>query len=177
MIHRLSKRELGMALAVLGIVFIFANLMAINAFRKKNAQLSADLAARKLELSTQKEILAQQALWQQRGDWITANQPKLENRERAGVALLEEIQQAAKASNVLLERPELGTVDTQPLYQSVSVGVQTKSSWSALIAFLNTLQQPGRFVVFESAELQIDSADKTQMRGQFRIAKWFAPQP
>ncbi len=175
MINRLSSRERGMMAAVLGIVFVFANLMVFSTFKKKHTQVSADLAARKLELNSQREILAQRDLWAQRDAWITAKQPKLESRERAGVALLEDIKQAAKAHNVLLESPELGTVDSQPLYQSVSVGVQTKSSWAALIAFLNTLQQPEQFIVFENANLKIDPGDKTQMRGQFRIAKWFAP--
>jgi hypothetical protein len=29
--------------------------------------------------------------------------------------------------------------------------------------------------VFESVNLQIDSADPTMMRGKFKIARWFAP--
>ena len=164
-----------MILGVLGIVFVFANLMVFSSFKKKHGQVAADVAARKVELQSIKEILAQRDLWAQRDAWITAKQPKLENRDRAGVALLEEIKQAAKASNVLLESPELGAMATQPEYQSVSVGVQTKSSWAALIAFLNTLQQPEQFVVFESANLKIDTGDATQMRGRFRIAKWYAP--
>jgi len=177
MIQRISKRERTMALAVFGIIFVFANLMLLSAFRKKHAQVSADLEARKLELATQREILAERELWTQRAEWIDAKQPKLDNRERAGVALLEEIKQAAKAHNVLLESPELGSVVSRPPhYQSVSVGVQTKSSWASLVAFLNALQQPEQFIVFENASLKIDNSDKTQMRGQFRIAKWFAPE-
>ena len=31
------------------------------------------------------------------------------------------------------------------------------------------------FVVFESVQLQIDSADPTMMRGRFKIARWFTP--
>jgi hypothetical protein len=175
MINRLSSRERVMMFAVLGIVFVFANLLVFSTFRKKHAQISADLEARQLELSAQKEILANRDLWMQRDAWISAKQPKMESRERAGVALLEDIKQAAKAHDVLLESPELGGVESEGLYQSVSVGVQTKSSWASLIAFLHALQQPEQFIVFESATLKIDNADKTQMRGQFRIAKWFAP--
>jgi hypothetical protein len=37
------------------------------------------------------------------------------------------------------------------------------------------MQDPEKFVVFESAQLQVDSADKTQMKGVFRVAKWYAP--
>lgn len=41
--------------------------------------------------------------------------------------------------------------------------------------FLYEMQAPERFIVFESANLQIDQDDKTQIRGKFRIAKWYAP--
>jgi hypothetical protein len=37
------------------------------------------------------------------------------------------------------------------------------------------VQQPESFVVFESVTLAIDPADPTQMRGKFKIARWFAP--
>jgi hypothetical protein len=37
------------------------------------------------------------------------------------------------------------------------------------------VQQPESFVVFESVTLNIDPADPTQMRGKFKIARWFAP--
>ena len=89
--------------------------------------------------------------------------------------LLEEVRNAARARNVVLENPALGTVDAQAGYQSVSVDIETKSSWKDLIDFMAGLQQPEKFIVFERSNLQIDTTDPTKMRGRFRIAKWYAP--
>jgi hypothetical protein len=36
------------------------------------------------------------------------------------------------------------------------------------------VQKPEAFIVFENANLMIDSSDPTVMRGRFKIAKWFA---
>ena len=45
-----------------------------------------------------------------------------------------------------------------------------------LIAFLHDLQAPGQFVALETANLKIDATDPTQLRGRFKIARWYAPQ-
>ena len=37
------------------------------------------------------------------------------------------------------------------------------------------MQAPDRFIVFEAADLKIDDKDATQMRGNFKIGKWFGP--
>ena len=63
----------------------------------------------------------------------------------------------------------------KPTYTAVSVTLDTKSTWKALIQFLHGLQGPDQFIVLDSAELKVDTTDQTQMRGKFRISKWFAP--
>lgn len=173
--NRISARERLMLGIVLGIFFVLANLAVLSSLKKKHAQISADIAARKTEVASLKSVLADRENWAKRDAWLSATQPKLANPDQAGVALLEEVKQTAKAGNVLLESPELGALESQPAYRSVAVLVQTKSSWEALIGFLNSLQQPDKFIVFESADLRIDPGDPTQMRGRFRIAKWYAP--
>jgi len=58
---------------------------------------------------------------------------------------------------------------------AISVELQTKSTWPALITFLEHLQGPEQFIVVESANLRVDTSDPTMMRGNFKIAKWYAP--
>ena len=55
------------------------------------------------------------------------------------------------------------------------VTIQTKATKEALRDFLYEMQSPERSIVFESANLQFDKNDKTQMHGTFRVAKWYAP--
>ena len=173
--NRLSTRERIMLGIILGIVLILGNIAVVSALWKQYGRTRADLALKQSELKSLKQMGAERELWAKRDAWLTQKQPKLVNRDQARVILLDEIKTAAKTRNVLLENPALGSIESQPTYQSVSVNVETKSSWADLVGFLVGLQTPERFIVFESANLQIDATDPTKMRGRFRIAKWYAP--
>ena len=174
--NRLSSRERTLLAIVFGILFILGNFFVVSALVKRYQQTNADFVRKQAELKSLKQMFAERDLWAKRDAWITAKQPKLANRDQARVQLLEEVKSAAKARNIVLENPALGSVESQPGYQSVSVDVETKSSWPDLIAFMAAMQQPDRFLVFERSNLQIDATDPTKMRGRFRIAKWYAPQ-
>ena len=108
------------------------------------------------------------------GRWLVAHQPKIENEATAGVQLLNQVQELAKKFGVTIEQPAIGNPERQPRYTSVAVTVDTKSPWKALHDFLGAVQGPEQFVVLESSRLNVDPSDQTQMRGHFRIAKWFA---
>jgi len=174
--RRLNQRERILLAVVAGIVFVFANLSLLSSLRQKYASVRSDIAARKAELESLQQVLRDRSVWEARSRWLAQAQPRLENANQAGVKLLEEIQQVAKACNVLLESPELGVVENRPNARAVTVSVQTKSGWEGLVQFLNRLQQPDQFIVFDSVSLRIDPADPAQLKGNFRIAKWFAPQ-
>ncbi len=172
---KISPRERTL-LAVIGtLVFLFLNLVAFNALRNRLATSDAALASKTKELATLREILTERDLWESRDQWLNAHQPKLENREQAPVALLDYLKQSARTHNVALENPQLGTLESQPTHQAVSVTIDTRSSWDSLIALLHTLQQPEAFIVLESAMLEIDPNDATRMHGRFKIARWYAP--
>jgi len=176
MIRSLNSRERFMALAVGSILFVLANLIGFSAIRSSQGQRSEALKAKRASRDELRTLLAGRDLWAEREQWLLKHQPRLENRDRAAVALLDEIKAAARERNVLLENPQLGTIEEGPYRQSVSVNVETRSSWEALITLLNTLEQPEKFLVLETANLQIDPSDPTRMRGRFRIARWYAPQ-
>ncbi len=173
--NRLSARERLMAGIILCIVFVLGNMMLISSFLKRNAQIKSDLAAKQVELDSIKTICQDQDLCAARAATLAAKQPKLANRDQACVALLEEVKQMAKAQDVQIQSPELGGIESQPAYQAVTVRIETKSSWASLVKFLQTIQQPDRFIVLQSYNFKIESDDQTQMHGKFEIAKWYAP--
>jgi hypothetical protein len=45
-----------------------------------------------------------------------------------------------------------------------------------MFEFLRELQGPGKFTVFNPLSLKVDATDKTQLRAELTVAKWFAPQ-
>ena len=126
-----------------------------------------------------------QPMWQQRARWLREKQPVLTNRDRAPTQLLEQVQGAARASQVLIRSQQLrglgGGSANRPAsteYQAVTIHVETVSDWKQLVGqngFLPLLQQPENFIVFNLASLHSDPADPKRMQGEFDISKWDAP--
>ena len=173
--NRLTPRERTLLTIVLAVLFLLGNFFIVSTLMQRYRQIQAETTRKREELKTLRGMFSEKDIWAKRDAWLTAKQPKLANRDQARVILLEEVRNAARARNVVLENPALGTVDAQAGYQSVSVDIETKSSWKDLIDFMAGLQQPEKFIVFERSNLQIDTTDPTKMRGRFRIAKWYAP--
>jgi hypothetical protein len=171
----LSSREKILAGVVGGAVFLVFNFVAGKALLAKQADLRTQIAARTGELKTLQGLLSERELWEKRDAWLAGNQPKLTNENSAGVELLSEIERVAREHAVTLENKSFTAATTAQWYRSVAVNVETKSPWPALIAFLHAVQRPDQFIVFETSEVAIDSTDATQMRGKFRIARWYAP--
>ena len=175
MIRTMSQREKVLGGIVGLAAFLFLNFLLVDYFLKTRARATADLAARHRQLKNMQALTASKALWEKREAWLNEKQPKLANPDSAGVQLLDQVKQLARKHSVLLDNPAIRIPNPRPEYTSISVEVETKSSWKALIAFLSELQAPEQFIVCESANLARDSTDATLMRGRFRIARWHAP--
>lgn len=177
MAGQLSKRELILAIAVGGVLFLLVNLAVLRLVTQARSRLQSDLEVKRQELKSLRLFANDAELWSERDAWLTARQPLAQNLDGAGVQLLEEIKQLAQQESVLLEKPDLQGVEKNATATVVPVTLETKSTWPALIEFLHNLQTPERFIAVESADLRQDPEDNTQMRGKFRIARWFAPTP
>ncbi len=120
--------------------------------------------------------LAEKPLWDQRDAWLQSKQPKLASSEDvAGGQLLDRVKDIAKKNAVQIVTQSLRLPAHLREYSSISVELETTSTWPSLIGFMHALQGPEQFIVFEGADLKVDDKDATQMRGNFKIAKWFAP--
>jgi hypothetical protein len=170
----LSTREKMLAYAVGGIALVFGSVFLFNLFLETRNQLQTQLRSKSRQLDAMRALAAQEALWKKRDAWLLAKQPKLGNADNAGVQLLGQIKDAARTCQVLLDHPAIGSPDERGDYVSVSVGLDTRSSWAAILTFLHELQKPEQFIVIEGANLKIDDQDHTTMRGHFKIARWFA---
>ena len=173
-IQRMNARERVLSLIVGGALFLLVNYIIWSWLLGTLEQTRTDLAARKSARAQQSVFLKERSMWEKREAWLKKNQPVLKGPGEAST-LLDQLKEIAGKHNVLIENPNLGGVDPTPTHQSTSVSIETKSPWPPLVRFLHDVQQPEKFVVFESVNLAIDSADPTMMRGKFKIARWFAP--
>lgn len=173
-VQRMNPRERILAGLVALIVFFLLNLFLWSWIYHAIANSRAEVLRRKERRLEQTVLLRETDLWTQRDKWLREHQPAFHGASDAS-ALLDQLKQVASKYSVLIENPAIGSTAGTPNYQSVSVSIETKSQWPPLVHFLYDVQAPDAFMVFESANIAIDSSDPSQMRGKFKIARWYAP--
>lgn len=181
-IARLTVREQRLLLLVGGAVFLVLNLVLIRGLLVTLSSLRTQQAAKTTLLNTQNALLQQAELWQARENWLKQKQPAMtKSRDLANVDLLNELEKQTRDHGLLLENPPvINPAENAPSgapYRPVSVSIETKGTWNALVRFLNSVQQPENFIVFESATIQSDPSDPALLKGKFRIAKWYQSTP
>ncbi|MGI9114205.1 MAG: GspMb/PilO family protein [Chthoniobacterales bacterium] len=169
----MNARERVLAGIVATVVLALVNLFLWSGLLGAIRGARADVAKRKLLRNEQLAFLRDGDLWTQRDQWLREHQPVYKGAADA-TALLDQLKGVAGKNNVLIENPQFGSGETKPAYQSVSVSIETKSPWPPLVHFLYDMQMPESFTVFESVNLAVDSGDATQMRGKFKVARWYA---
>jgi hypothetical protein len=172
--ERLSKRERRLLLSIGGVVFVLLNYMVWTWLLGALHRARTDLAERQSARMQQTIFMKERNLWVQRDEWIKKHELALSGPGEAS-KLLDQIKPIAAKYNVLIENPQIGSGETTPVHQTVYNSIDTKSAWPDLVHFLYDVQQPDRFIVFESVTLSVDSNDPTVMHGRFKMARWFAP--
>ena len=173
--RQLTGREKILAFAVGGIAIFVLNAIFLNYLIKQHTLIRGEIDTRNREWESMQVVFKERELWQQREAWITENQPKLTNENSAGVQLLDFAKDTARKHSVTMENPVIGVLERDPAHRGVPVSFETKSSWPSLIKFLAEIQQPEQFIVFDTANIQIEPTDPTMIRGQFRMSRWYAP--
>jgi hypothetical protein len=172
---KLSQREKVLSVVVGGTVLLLLNLFLLQYFFSTFSHQRRDLARKQAELKAMQGLERDTDKWNQHDAEVRQAQPHVDNEARAGSDLLTQVQEIAKKHSVLVEQPVIANPEHRPDYTAVTVNIETKSTWEALIQFLEELQGPKQFIVLDNAELKVDTADQTQMHGKFRISKWYAP--
>ncbi len=171
----LSTREKTLSILVGTVAFLLVTFFVSDYFLKSKARLTADLAVKARQLKTMQMRSAEKPLWEQRGAWLREKQQKLGDEQRAPEQLREQVKELAKKHLVQIESADYLATVRKPDYAAIGIKIDTKSDWSALIAFLGELQTPEQFIALDLVNLKIDGTDATKMHGEFRIARWYAP--
>lgn len=180
-VERLTPREQRLLLIIGSVIFLVINFALVRGLLVTLSSLRAQKAAKTVLVQTQAKLLEEGPMWTARDNWLKQKQPVMtKSRDLANVDLLNELEKATRDHGLLLENPPVinppENVPANAPYRSVSVSIETKGTWNALVRFLNSVQQPENFIVFESATLQSDPGDAALLKGKFRVAKWYQPE-
>ena len=173
-LQQLTRRERMLAMIVGGVFVALLNLLLWSWLLASTSTARAEVDRRKLTRNEQIAYLRDTDLWNKRAQWLRDHQPLYKGAADAS-ALLDQLKQIAGKHNVLIENPAIGNGASTSSYQSVFASIETKSPWPPLVHFLYDVQSPDSFIVFENANIAVDPAEATQIRGKFKIARWYAP--
>ena len=176
MLATMSSRERTLALLVGGVLFLLINLVLIRFFMQKRAEFMQGIASSQAKIAGLKKREADRAMWAERDAWTRQSLPVLGDPQVANRELGEAVKEIAKKHTVTLETPNPGVPSRQKEYTALGIRVSLKAPWTPLMDFLRELQAPGQFIVFDPLDLKVDPTDKTQLRAEVTVTKWFAPQ-
>ena len=176
MLAQMSQRERTLALLVGGVVALLINVVVIRFFITQHKTQSAAIAVTKGKIDALKKRETERTLWAERDAWITANLPSLGDEQVAQRELGNAIKEIAQKHSVTLESPNPAVPVRGQTYVSLPYKLSAKAPWTPMFEFLRELQGPGKFTVFNPLSLKVDATDKTQLRAELTVAKWFAPQ-
>lgn len=176
---QLNPRERALAFIVGTLLAVVVTFVLVKMLLGHQRALARQLADKTASLASMRTLIAERDLWEQRDQWLTQHQPRLDNANSAGVALLDQVKQIGQMRSLTPTDAQIGVADgggknAGKAFQAVSVSFTVKGKWQDLVNFLYDVQTPTNFLVFEKATLQLDKEDKTQVSGTFKLAKWFA---
>lgn len=176
---QLNARERALAFIVGTLVAVVVTFALVKAFLGQQRTLSRQLKDKAATLIAMRTLIGERELWEQRDQWLSQHQPRLDNANSAGVQLLDQVKQIGQQRSLTPTEAQIGAADTgnkaggKPAFQAVGVSFTIKGKWADIVSFLYDVQTPTNFLVFEKATLQLDKDDKTQVSGTFKLAKWF----
>jgi len=177
MLAQMSQRERTLTLIVGGVLALLINVVVIKFFMTQHQVQRKAIVDTKAKIEDLNRRETERAMWAERDAWLTANLPDLGDDQVASRELGNVIKQIAQKHSVTLESPNPGVPSRgQPAYVALPYKLSAKAPWTPMFEFLRELQAPGQFIVFNPLTLKVDPADKTQLRAELTVTKWFAPQ-
>lgn len=176
MLAQMSPRERTLVLIVGSAVALLVNMVLFKFFLGKRAEFQAAITKAEVKMADLKQRESQRALWAERDTWLKQNLPVLGDPQVANRDLAEMVKETARKYTVTIETPNPGVPNRQRDYVALGIRVSAKSDWAPMLDFLRDLQAPGHFIVFDPLDLKVDPNDKTKLRADVTLTKWFAAQ-
>lgn len=180
MSRSLNPREKRLLIAVLGTLFIVANLLLLREYTSRRQAASSGLSQLKEQLASNKIWLNDQTFWEKRQGWLENHMPYTDSSGRSQGQLLEEIQTAALDAGLTVSNTTLLEPAALDHANEVAVTLRLRGDQDTMLRWLLTLQSPEKFQAIKALDLELDrrAREKTpQTQCNLTIARWFNPNP
>jgi hypothetical protein len=175
MISQMSAREKTLAFLVGGVVFLLINVVVIKFFMNQHAALKLSAADLQKKINDLKLQDQDRDFFRERDAWLTEKQPTMGDSQVAARQLSDNIKELARKNEVTIETPLTGQPKAGAQYTSLGAKVTAKGPWKAIFYLMQELQAPNQFIVLDPVELKVDITDKTLMRADLTVNRWYRP--
>ena len=170
----LTKLEKTLIYALVGTVFLLANLFGISALLRQRRALQLDAITLK---GTQDEAnlwMVDKDKWLTRQNWLNKTQPKASQPEAAQSTFFEELQKSARSLNLAIDEQGFGEVAETTHFQSVAVRMRVSGTLENTTRWLATIQRPDLFQAITNFSLKSEK-DPPNVNVELEIAKYYRP--
>lgn len=176
----LKAREKWLLAACAAVIFLVANGFLARSVLKSLRGGNAEIRTLRNELADREMWLEEAPKVEARQRWLEETMPALGEATLGKLQgdLLQSLQDDIFDRKLEIERQSLQDIVYEPFYTEVAVRLTIRGSEAEVIQWLTGLQDPEKFQVVKSLELELDNKSKEaepQAECQITIARWFRP--
>jgi hypothetical protein len=152
----LTKKEKQYFIILLGMAFVFLNLLGFTYYTKNQQNLQDTLNSNRLKRVDAQAFLNEEKLWKQRKEWLQANQPKFSSPGDAQSTLKDKVLKSAQSNHITISNPQqlMTEKGENPLFEeAILQEIKATGTLESLIRWLTELQQPEQFISITSLSL------------------------
>lgn len=167
----LNPREQRLALGLAGAILLMLNLLFLPkliAFNKANRQKHAELSA---QVAAASAWLAKRDDWNRRREWLEKTEPDLQAAREDSAMQLEQLQQSARACDLVIADVQLLQLPPAEFYQPVGARLTVKGPWEGLVRFVSGLQNPELFNVIPRFSIRSDDPPPN-VQCELEVQRW-----
>lgn len=160
---------LGVLAAICGGVILSQSLL------RKQHELDRRAQALQLKQMEASAMLAEADLWKARFAWLKANQPAMSSESQASQALLDQMQAAASAHHLVVQKTTLHEAVRQASYNEVGVTLVMLGDLPDFFRWMHSMLSPESFRMVSFLKIVPDTQEKAKIVFTVRINRRHSP--
>lgn len=150
----------------------FEGTRALIHFRQR---LVHDVTTLRQERDQAKLLLVEAEMWKKRRQWLESNQPKFSDSRQESVALLDSVENKAKAAGLHIESKGMGELEESEASSMIPIKIQVTGEVRALTKWFLQLQQPSNFMLVRKLTMKAAAQDGV-VNCDLELLRCYSPQ-
>lgn len=157
----LNRNEQLLALALGGALFLVLNLFGMRWVADQMRSGRAEIAQLESDAAAARQLLGQKSYWLGREGWLRAHPPELYDARTSRSKFVQEVQSSVTADKLQIAAQQPQADESQGRLATAWIDLTVTGRLEAIVHWLHTLQQPGKYEIARSFTLKQAEDGKT----------------